>query len=187
MIQEFIKLDTDILLWFQKTFINDYLTSIFIFFTDIGYAGLIWLAISIILLVKKDTRSIGKMCLISFFLTLIIVDFGMKSVFARERPYDVISQVQLLIGRQLQYSFPSGHSSLSFSVAVVIFKELPRKFGIPALILATLISISRIYLGVHYPSDVIFGALFGSIIAILTCIYYNNHKLLNIKQQSENL
>ncbi|MEQ8196949.1 MAG: phosphatase PAP2 family protein, partial [Clostridiaceae bacterium] len=64
------------------------------------------------------------------------------------------------------YSFPSGHTGSSFAAAVIFFLTLPKKYGIPAMVLAFLIGLSRLYLGVHYPSDVISGAIIGTIIAL---------------------
>ena len=71
-----------------------------------------------------------------------------------------------LIEKQSDYSFPSGHTAASFAAAVILFLQLPKKYGIPALILAVLISFSRLYLGVHYPTDVLAGAVSGTLIAL---------------------
>ena len=115
------------------------------------------------------------MALIALFGSLVINNIILKNLIARTRPYDVVSGVQLLIERQSDFSFPSGHTGSSFAAAIVLYKELPKKYGLLALVLAAFIGLSRIYLGVHYPSDVMCGALFGSLIGIFVC---NAFKLL---------
>ena len=69
----------------------------------------------------------------------------------------MIDGLKLLIEKQSDYSFPSGHTGSSFASAIVLWKELPRKYGVMALIVAVLIAYSRLYVGVHYPSDVLAG------------------------------
>ena len=82
-------------------------------------------------------------------------------------PYEVVAGLQCLIAAQPDWSFPSGHASASFASAVVIYKSCPRGIGVPALVLAFAISLSRLYVGVHYPSDVIVGMVIGTLIALI--------------------
>jgi len=82
----------------------------------------------------------------------------------------VIDGLNCLVGVQKDPSFPSGHTTSSFAVAWIIFKKLPKKFGIPALILAALIALSRLYVGVHYPTDVLAGVFIGILLGILAII-----------------
>ena len=84
-----------------------------------------------------------------------------------------------LIGVQGDFSFPSGHTGSSFAAAVVLFYRMPKKYGIPALVLAVLISLSRVYVGVHYPTDILAGALIGAGIAATLC------KLVEIRESSK--
>ena len=83
------------------------------------------------------------------------------------RPYDRFSDLTRIIAKQSDYSFPSGHSAAAFASAMVIFKNGDKKMGIPALVLAILISASRLYVGVHYPSDVIGGIIVGMVCSYL--------------------
>ena len=87
--------------------------------------------------------------------------------------------VQRLVEKPSDWSFPSGHSAASFVTAVVMFRELPRKYGVPALTLAFLIALSRLYVGVHYPLDVLCGALSGTVIALLVCRFYERKDVLS--------
>lgn len=163
------QLDGNLLIWIQSVLVHDIVTIFFTFLTRMGEGGVVWIILSLILLVSKKTRKIGIMALIALVGSFIIDNIILKNLIARTRPYDVVPGVKLLIERQSDFSFPSGHTGSSFAVAVVLYKELPKKYGVPALLLASFIGLSRIYLGVHYPSDVMCGALFGSLIAIFVC------------------
>lgn len=87
-------------------------------------------------------------------------------------PYDCIRGLIPLITPPTDYSFPSGHTAASFAVGVLLFRKLPKRYGIPALVLAALIGFSRLYLGVHYPSDVLAGALLGTGISYAAEVFW---------------
>lgn len=106
------------------------------------------------------------MCAASLVGSVVVNNLFLKNVVARTRPYEVVEGLTRLIEKQSDYSFPSGHTAASFAAAVILFLQLPKKYGIPALILAVLISFSRLYLGVHYPTDVLAGAVSGTLIAL---------------------
>lgn len=166
-------LDGNSLLWIQDALRNVWLTPVMIGVTSLGNGGTIWLIISMLLLSVKKTRYIGIMSLMALLGSYIISNLLLKNIIARIRPYEVVIGLQQLIEKPGDFSFPSGHTSSSFAAAIILYKELHKGYGIPAMILATLIGSSRLYLGVHYPSDVICGALIGSIIALTTrCVYY---------------
>lgn len=78
----------------------------------------------------------------------------------------MLETLTILISEPGEFSFPSGHTSSSFAAAVVLFMLLPKKEGVPAMILAFLIGISRLYVGVHYPTDVLGGMVMGTLLAI---------------------
>ena len=144
------------------------LTPIFKFITTLGNAGVIWIILSVGLLIPKKTRRVGVLTLVSLLFSALIDNVILKNVVARTRPYDLIEGLTSLVGAQKDYSFPSGHTGSAFAAAVVMFLGLPKKFGIPILVFACLMGLSRLYVGVHYPSDVLGGVLIGTGIALLT-------------------
>lgn len=145
---------------------QDWLSDIMIFFSTIGNGGMCWIAVCIVLLLLPRTRKCGIAMAISMLLTMILGNEIIKKVVARPRPCVVDRSVTLLIPFPGQYSFPSGHTSNSFSAAVSILLFY-RKPGIAALIVAGIIAFSRMYLFVHYPTDILGGILLGTLNAML--------------------
>lgn len=145
---------------------RDWLSDIMIFFSTIGNGGMCWIAVCIVLLLLPRTRKCGIAMAISMLLTMILGNEIIKKVVARPRPCAVDRSVTLLIPFPGQYSFPSGHTSNSFSAAVSILLFY-RKQGIIALIVAGIIAFSRMYLFVHYPTDILGGILLGTLNAML--------------------
>lgn len=160
-------LDANILLWIQEHLRTPELTVFFKQITRLGNAGIFWILLSICLLFFAKTRNTGVMAIISLAISFVINNLFLKNIVARTRPYETVEGLGRLIEKQVDFSFPSGHTASSFAVAVVLYLELPKKYGIPLLILAVLISFSRLYLGVHYPSDVLIGAVSGTLIALV--------------------
>lgn len=161
-----LNLDASILLWIQEHLRTPGLTVFFKQITRLGNAGIFWILLSICLLLFTKTRKTGGMAIVSLAISFVINNLFLKNVVARTRPYEVVEGLNRLIEKQVDYSFPSGHTASSFAVAMILYLELPKKYGIPLLILAVLISFSRLYLGVHYPSDVLAGAVSGILIAL---------------------
>lgn len=148
--------------------------------TRLGDGGLIWIFLTIILLFFKKTRKSGISSATSLILGTVVFTLILKNIIARERPYSgenaLLNVNQLLIPPPGGYSFPSGHSMASFAASVSILLN-NRKIGICAVLLACLIAFSRMYLYVHFPSDVVCGALFGTITAIFSNFLIN--KIIN--------
>ncbi|MDO5294480.1 MAG: phosphatase PAP2 family protein [bacterium] len=167
MFQNLIQLDGNILIWIQENVRNDVLTPIFKFITHLGDSGSIWIVLSLLLLVSRKTRKVGFAALLALLLSLIVNNGILKNVVGRTRPYDAVEGLRALIGRQRDLSFPSGHTGSSFAAAIVLYRSLPKKYGVPALVLAALIGLSRLYVGVHYPTDVIFAAFSGTLLGLL--------------------
>ena len=163
---KFIQSVDDLMLMFiQNNMHNGFLDWIMPIFTSLGNFGLIWFVIAVILLFYKDYRKYGLMIIASLILCGLIGNVGLKNIVGRLRPCDVNTSIKLLIARPTDFSFPSGHAMTSFAPAVVLM-FMNKKIGSAALVLASIIAFSRLYLYVHYPSDVIAGALIGSMLAL---------------------
>jgi undecaprenyl-diphosphatase len=153
---------------------NPLLTKIMIPFTTIGNAGLIWIIIiSISLLIKKYRRT-GIMALAALILGSLLCEEILKPLIHRSRPFIVLENLKILIQKPTSYSFPSGHTTAAFSVAGSFIKNLSRKWSkIFILLLAFLVSFSRLYLLVHYFSDVLAGAILGLLSANIIKYLFN--------------
>ena len=128
--------------------------------TRLGDWGWFWILLAAVLLIFPKTRRAGLEMGLALILGGIICNLILKNATARIRPCDFDPAVVLLIPRETNFSFPSGHAAVSFEGAVTIFRH-NRKWGIAALLLAAVIAFSRLYFRVHYPSDVIAGTLIG--------------------------
>lgn len=158
-------LDGNILLWIQEHIRTEWFDPIVIFISNLGNAGWFWLVLLIVLLFFSKYRRIGLTGLVSVCIGFIITNLILKNLAARIRPYEVVEGLRFIGIMPTDYSFPSGHSTCSMAASVVLFLKLPRKFGIPALLLGILICLSRLYVGVHYPTDVLAGMLIGTVSA----------------------
>lgn len=145
-----------------------FLDRFFLILTDIaGSYGHLWLIIGALMCIFKKTRKCGIGVLLSYALVYLTGQLILKDIIARPRPCHLDQTVELLVSRPSSYSCPSTHSAWAFAAASVIFMN-HRKTGIAALIIAALIAFSRLYLFVHFPTDVLFGIVLGVICAIVS-------------------
>ncbi|MGL4790195.1 MAG: phosphatase PAP2 family protein [Anaerotignaceae bacterium] len=162
-------MDFTILNYIAENFRNEFLDNFFIFITTLGNSGFIWIAIAILLLISKKKTEVICVVLALLF-SLIICNLLLKNLVARPRPFAFLEDFQLLIPTPLDYSFPSGHTSSSIAAAFVIWK-FNKKLGVAVWVLAILIIFSRLYLYVHFPTDILGGIITGLIAGYLGYIY----------------
>ena len=168
-LQSVQNLDGEILLQIQQHLRTDMLTPLMKFVTFLGNGGWFWILCAVVLLAIPKTRKTGYAAVLSLIFGVIVTNLLLKNIVARPRPFAEIEALIPLIAKPTGFSFPSGHTTASFAVALVMLRMLPKKIGIPAVVLAALVAFSRLYLGVHYPTDVLAGfvvALMGSTVAV---------------------
>lgn len=163
--------DFAILDFIQETMRCQFLDYVMAFFSYLGEAGGIWIITSIIMMCFRKTRATGVMLLCAVAIGFVIGEIGLKNIIYRLRPFIQNPEVVPAIKPPAGYSFPSGHSCSSFAAAIVLAVR-DKRFGIPAIVIATLIAFSRLYNYVHFPSDVISGIILGVICAIVTVIFF---------------
>lgn len=156
-----------VLWWIREHLTNPFLDTVMPYLTSLADHGEFWILLALVLLCFKKTRKAGVAMGIAMACGYLIGNMGMKNLFARTRPYDMV-EVDLLVAKLHDFSFPSGHTLVSVEAATALW-FYHRKWGIAALALAALIAYSRLYLFVHYPTDVAVGALLGVGIALAAC------------------
>ena len=186
----FLNFDRAIFQWVEKIFdygISGVLTPILVFLTNLGDSGILWIAIAVLLMCFKKTRKAGFTVAGALIVMTICNNLVLKNLFARTRPFNLEEWKTAkdgwkfvypeLVKRPSSFSFPSGHSSSGFAAATGMVTTKKPYIYIPGILLAAIIAFSRIYVHVHYPTDVIFGALFGilyGVIAIFLCKWIIN-------------
>ncbi|MBQ6717426.1 MAG: phosphatase PAP2 family protein [Clostridia bacterium] len=155
-----------ILDFIRDTFSCKFLDYFFVGITRLSDKGIFWIILAIVLLCFKKTRKTG-ICLGAVLLIgEILGNQILKKIFERPRPYTVNPSVELVIEKLSSFSFPSGHSRCAVECAIAIYAN-NKKWGIAAIVLAVLTCLSRMYLYVHYPTDVLAGAALGIIDGLL--------------------
>lgn len=169
---------------FSANIHNPFLDKIMIFITTLGNVGFIWLLIAGVLIVNKKYRSIGIVVFMAIIIQSILGEGIIKNIVQRERPFLVLENIELIIKAPTSYSFPSGHTAAGMAAAITLLYYFGKK-AIPFLVLAILIAFSRVYLYVHYPTDIIGGMLLGALgsyIAIILGKRFNIVKEDGIKK-----
>ena len=166
-----ISFDLPILDWIQANLQSGFMDTFMPFITKFGDHGTFWMIVAALLFLFPKTRKTGLGMAIAMMIGLLVCNVTLKPLVGRIRPYDLQLQefgitIQLLGERMHDFSFPSGHTIASFEAAVVMLKN-SKKLGIPAMILAILISFSRLYLYVHYPTDVLASVILGTLFAFI--------------------
>ncbi len=150
----------------QCDFMDFFMTAI----SKIGNGGAIWIVMALILLSIKKYRRLGLKMAIGLIAGLILGNIVLKNLIARPRPCWIFDNIDMLIAIPQDFSFPSGHTLASFTSAFIILAA-DKRMGIPALIVAILMAFSRMYLFVHFPTDIMGGVILSGIIFVIVKIF----------------
>ena len=140
------------------------LDKLMVVITTLGNKGIVWIAIAAVMLCFKKYRRTGIAMLIGLIFGLVAGNWVIKNLVARARPCAINTAIELIIPYPSEYSFPSGHTLSSFIASTCIFLK-NKKLGVAAYVLAALIAFSRLYVYVHFPTDIIGGILLGILLA----------------------
>ena len=170
MIDFITKIDFSILYWIQDNLRNSFMDFVMPLFSNLQDGGLIWISIAVVMLFFKRTRYCGIAVLLAMGIDTLITEYGIKNIVCRVRPCNLVDDVNMLVKKPTSYSFPSNHSASAFAGAVAVMLTIKKKaWTIPAFVFSGIISFSRMYVFVHFPSDVFAGILLGSTVAVLVC------------------
>ena len=169
--------DLPILEWIAANLRCGFLDVLMPLITLLGDAGIFWILCSVALICIPKYRKIGLSMGISLLIGLLVCNVTLKPLVGRIRPYDYQllhfqKEIALLVEGLHDFSFPSGHTIASFEAATALLLG-NKKLGIPAMVLAVLIAFSRLYLYVHYPTDVLTSVVLGIVIAFLGTFLVN--------------
>ena len=172
--QAILEFDKAVFLFFENYLWSPLADTIMTFITQLGDKGFIWIVIGLVLLFFKKYRKYGVMVIGGLMCSLVINDFILKPLFNRPRPFDLdldfwkaFYEYPNFVTKPTSVSFPSGHTSSSFAAATALFFSRKKRICLPALVLAFLIAVSRIYVHVHFCTDVLAGFVVGVIYGLL--------------------
>lgn len=158
-----------VLLWIQNCLRGPLTDPLFSFYTKLGNMGMLWLAASMLMLCFKRTRRAGMAGLLALAVGFVLTNLMIKPLVGRVRPWLTVEGLTTLVAEHDPYSFPSGHTCAAFAAVYAWRPYLSKGWGNTALICAVLMGLSRIYVGVHFPTDVLAGALAGYLSARIAC------------------
>ncbi len=179
IIEKIYEFDHSVLLFIQEHMRLDFLTPVMEVSSLLVNIGAVWIILSIALIIFKKTRMIGIMTLSSLAFCICINNIFVKHLVARARPFNTYSDLIPLIEKPTDYSFASGHTTASFASAGILARFLQKPLAVLIVAFSVLVAFSRLYLGVHYPTDVICGFLIGILGSSL--IYYLYSKKFDVK------
>ena len=154
-----------VLFWIREHLTCPLLDWLMPLLSSLSAHGEIWIVLAVVLMCIPKTRRAGLTMGVALLMGYLVGKMGLKNIIGRVRPYDVVD-VPLLVERLHDFAFPSGHTLASVGAATALTLHY-RRFGAVALTLAAVLGFSRLYLFVHYPTDVAAGALLGVAMAFL--------------------
>lgn len=171
MLDAILALDGAVLLWIQSFLRTPVLDAFFSAFTQLGNAGLIWLALSAALLLHPKTRKVGFWALAAMLFGLICTNIVLKHLVGRVRPWLVVEGLTHLVAEHDPLSFPSGHTCAAFAAGMTWARFARRRWlKVLCVAQAVLMGFSRLYVGVHFPTDVLAGCAVGLFCAWLSAV-----------------
>lgn len=181
LFDSFLSFDLSVFQWIQGIQ-NDFLDAVLVGITTLGNAGAIFIVLGLGLFITKKYRKAGFAVILALLVMLICNDLFLKELFARPRPFNLFDSdpqkyaewgrayiYPELVNKPSSYSFPSGHTSSAFAAAIALLWQ-NRKWGVPVTIFAALMGFSRIYVEVHYCTDVIAGVVSGAVCALVAVL-----------------
>jgi undecaprenyl-diphosphatase len=161
-------LDERLLRWIGDSLRLPVLNSAVCFYSQLGDKGLLFIALALLMLCFAKTRRAGGTALTAMVLGLLVTNMTIKPLVSRDRPWIAMEDFETLIRNSDPNSFPSGHTCAAFAFAVAVCMTLPQRWARAAAVtVAILMGFSRLYVGVHFPSDVLVGAVIGSLCGLL--------------------
>ena len=167
------RFDIFVLEYIKENFNGPKIDKIMVGFTMLGELGVFWGVVGLILTLQDKYRNNGAMVFVALFVTTIMGEGIIKNIVKRHRPCEEINEKDMVIKKPLSYSFPSGHTASSFAVAGVLVRCFSI-WGIVFLLIASLIAFSRMYLYVHYPTDIVAGITLGLLCSQFTLYMFSN-------------
>ena len=156
--------DEAILRWIGEHLRFPLLDGVLTFYTSLGNAGVVFIAAALVMLLFRATRRAGATALTAMTLGLVVTNLTIKPLVSRARPWVVMEEFIPLVTSGDPNSFPSGHTCAAFAFGVALCAVLPQRWAkAAALIAAALMGYSRLYVGVHFPTDVLAGAAIGTL------------------------
>ena len=166
MLEGLLQMDGQLLVAIQGLHMS-WLDPIVSLYTKLGDAGIFWIVLSLAMLVYKPTRKAGALALCAMVLGLLVTNLTIKPLVERARPW-LDWPIVPLVTEKDPNSFPSGHTCAAFAAGMIWLRTLPWRWGrVAAVVLAALMGLSRLYVGVHYPTDVLVGAIIGALCALV--------------------
>ncbi|MDR1650280.1 MAG: phosphatase PAP2 family protein [Synergistaceae bacterium] len=159
--QKIKKIDSFLLNWIELHTRTALMDRAMLFFTKLGDKGAIWIIYAVVCACSAKLRQVGINLTMCVSACAFFGNFAIKPLFRRRRPCNVDSARPMLLSRPEDSSFPSCHTMTSCAAAVVTVWQAGGFLGATSFVFASMISFSRVYLYVHYPSDVLAGMALG--------------------------